>query len=98
MTTELYEEIRDYINSLNWADYSKNFRGIIVDIKNKYNLTKNDLLEFEAFQKCESSNNREIGFLNECPICKGKTYMHSFKLSGGKIYYFVVDCECKKKG
>lgn len=98
MTNEMYLQVRNYINGLDWQKYSFNLKSIYMSAKSKFNLTDEDMLDFEGFSNCEALNKIEEGFYKdyECPKCNNRSYNHFHEVKNGKIYYYVMDCECKK--
>ena len=98
MTKETYDLINKELNSLDWSDYAYNFNLLMLDVKERYNLTEDDLLDFEGFSKCETENKIEEGFLKgyDCPICRNRGYMNFHEVKNGNIYYYVKNCECMK--
>lgn len=96
MTKQEYDKLSNAINSLNWADYSNNLRGLISAFAKKNNLTRIDMLDFEGFQRCEILNEVSSNNTN-CVACRGRGFINSHYLSSGKLYYQVYDCRCKYK-
>lgn len=98
MTKERYLEIKSSLDKLNWADYAYNLDLLLLDLKEQLNLTDEDMLDFEGFSKCDSLNTNEEGFYKDydCKLCRNRTYNHFHEVKNGKIYYYVMDCECKK--
>lgn len=98
MTYEQYTEVKNMLDTLNWAEYAYNLDLLLLEIKNRMNLTDEDMLDYKGYAWCESENEHELGFLKgyDCSICKNRGYNNFHEVRNGKIYYFVRDCTCKK--
>ncbi len=98
MTRELYIQIKNELYSLNWSNYAHSFDLLIKEQEIKHGLTKEDLLDFEGFQKSEEMNKMESGSLKgyNCSICNNRGYNYYHEILFGRLNYYAKDCICKK--
>jgi DNA replication protein DnaC len=98
ITNEVCLRFKDYINgkgvkgTLELADE-------ILNLKEKNNLTDDDIEELMVWLKCDAMNEYEEGFLKgyDCKKCNNRGYMNTYERVNGKLFYpIAVDCECKR--